>query len=150
MSEPQDQIESELPDPIEFGQTIKTLSDAELEEHLDQLGTDRVVTQVFELMPDALRAERAEGVSATVQYDVMMNGDVATWTVDIDDGTCTTRRGGDQSPRLALKMGVVDFIRLVFNQVDGAQLMATGRLKVEGDMLFGMQLQPMFRLPGES
>lgn len=150
MTDQQDQIESELPDPIEFGQTIETMSDAELEAYLDQLGAGRVVSQVFQQMPDALRAEHAKDVSATVMYEVMINGDVATWTVDISDGMCTTRPGEEQSPRLTLKVGVVDFIRLVFNQVDGAQLFATGKLKLEGDILFAMGLQPMFRRPGES
>ncbi len=54
----------------------------------------------------------------------------------------------DDSPRLTLKLALSDFIRLIFNQADGTQLFMTGKMKLQGDMMFEMQMQGMFQQPG--
>jgi putative sterol carrier protein len=41
----------------------------------------------------------------------------------------------------------VDFLKLVTNNVQGPELFMTGKLKLEGDMMFAAQLPALFTIP---
>jgi putative sterol carrier protein len=43
-----------------------------------------------------------------------------------------------------MALGLVDFIRLIFNQAQGPQLFMSGKLKLQGDMMWAMQMQNYF------
>jgi putative sterol carrier protein len=122
------------------------LSDAELAARVDELGRDRVLGAVFAEMERAFLPERAEGVEATVQYDVL-NGEPRSWSVEISGsrGTCTARPGPAVSPRVTLGLALPKFLRLMFGQVNGMQLFLQGQIKLKGDMFFAQRLQGMFR-----
>ncbi len=136
--------QTELPDPAQLAELIKTLSDEELKAQIDQLGTDNVLREVFGRMPEAFIAEKAQGTDAVMQYDIATDDGVKQWTVTIEDGTCTTSEGPAADPRLTLQLGIVDFVRLIFGQAEGTQLFMTGKLKLKGDMMFAMQMQTFF------
>lgn len=132
------------PDPAELAVLIKDLSDEELKAQLDQIGQDEVLKEIFARMPEAFRPEKAEGVTAVMQYDITTDGGVKSWTVVVDNGACTTSEDAANDPRLTLQLGLVDFVRLIFGQAEGPQLFMGGKLKLKGDMMFAMQMQTYF------
>jgi putative sterol carrier protein len=136
--------QAEQPDPAQLAVMIKDMSEEELKAQLDSLGQDEVLTQIFTRMPEAFRADKAQGVTATMQYDITTDEGVKSWTVVVDNGTCSTSGGAAPDPRLTLQVGLVDFVRLIFGQAEGPQLFMGGKLKLMGDMMFAMQMQTYF------
>lgn len=136
--------QAEQPDPAQLAVMIKDMSDEELKTQLDSLGQDEVLKQIFTRMPEAFRPDKAQDVTATMQYDITTDDSVKSWTVVVDNGTCTTSEGAAQDPRLTLQVGLVDFVRLIFGQAEGPQLFMGGKLKLKGDMMFAMQMQSYF------
>ncbi len=134
-------------DPAQLAELVKGLSDEELQKQVSELGEDEVLKNIFAGMQDAFQPEKAQGVNSTLQYDVDTSGGTKQWTVKIENGTCTTSEGPAPDPRLTLKVGLVDFIRLIFGQADGTQLFMSGKLKLQGDMMFAMQMQGFFDRP---
>jgi putative sterol carrier protein len=138
---------ADRPDPAQLAEAIKGLSDQELEDSVKTMGVDDTLQQIFDGMQEAFVAEKAQGVDATVQYDIKSNGEVKQWTVEMAQGECKTRAGSAESPRLTLELGLVDFVRLIFGQAEGPQLFMSGKLRLKGDMMFAMQLQGLFDRP---
>lgn len=122
------------------------LSDQALTARVDELGRDVVLAQIFAQMERSFLADRAAGVEATVQYDVL-DGQTSTWNVELSGarGTCVARPGPATNPRLTLGLALPKFVRLMFGQTNGMQLFMQGQLKVQGDMLFAQRLQGLFR-----
>ena len=98
-------------------------------------------------MQDAFLSEKAQGVNSTIQYDIATGGGTKTWSVKFENGTCTTSEGPASDPRLTLNIGLVDFVRLILGQADGTQLFMSGKMKLQGDMMFAMQMQNFFDRP---
>ena len=136
--------QTDLPDPAQLAELIKTLSDEDLKAQLEGLGEDNVLREIFGRMPEAFLAEKAAGTDATIQYDITTSEGVKQWTVAVTDGACTTSEGPADDPRITLQLGIVDFVRLIFGQAEGTQLFMTGKLKLKGDMMFAMQMQTWF------
>ena len=134
-------------DPAQMAELIKGLSDDELKEQISNLGEDEVLKNIFEGMQEAFKADKAQGVNSTIQYDIDTPGGTKQWNVKIENGTCTTAQGAAPDPRLTLKLDLVDFVRLIFNQADGTQLFMSGKMKLQGDMMFAMQMQGFFDRP---
>lgn len=139
---------AEQPDPNQIAEAIKGLSDEDLRKRLDEQGIDTTLQQIFSGMQDAFVPEKAQGVNAVIQYDIAVNGDTKSWSVNIADGKCVTSEGASESPRLTLQLALADFVRLIFRQADGTQLFMSGKLKLKGDMMFAMQMQNFFQQPG--
>jgi putative sterol carrier protein len=136
--------EEQGPDPAQLAEMIKGLSDDDLRQQIKSLGAHEIVTEIFNRMPEAFLPDKAGDIQSTLQYDITTEGGTESWAVAFDNGTCTTSEGPATEPRLTLGVDVVDFIRLIFGQADGAQLFMGGRLKLTGDMMFAMQMQGFF------
>ena len=134
-------------DPAQLAELIKGLSDEELKKQIADLGEDEVLKNIFQGMQEAFKPEKAQGVNSTIQYDVETDAGTKTWSVKFEDGTCVTSEGPATDPRLTLKVDLVDFIRLIFGQADGTQLFMSGKMKLQGDMMFAMQMQGFFDRP---
>jgi putative sterol carrier protein len=133
------------PDPAQLAATVENLSDDELAKQISELGTDGVLAGIFSGMEEAFQPEAAAGVSSTIQYDIKSDEGVNQWMVEVSDGACSTSPGPADSPRLTLQLDLVDFVRLIFGQAEGPQLFMSGKLKLQGDMMFAMQMQKFFR-----
>ncbi|HEX2295328.1 MAG TPA: SCP2 sterol-binding domain-containing protein [Actinomycetota bacterium] len=136
---------ADTPDPAVLATAIKDLDDDALAEQIRGIGTDEVLRAIFSGMEEAFVPERAAGVDSTIQYDISTEDGTRTWAVSFANGKCATSEGPATSPRLTLQIGLVDFIRLIFGQAQGPQLFMTGKIKLQGDMMFAMQMQGFFR-----
>ena len=65
----------------------------------------------------------------------------------IADGRCEIERGRAESPRVTIRMGLADFLRLITGGANGMQLFMTGKLKVPGDLFFAQTYQSWFDRP---
>ena len=63
-------------------------------------------------------------------------------------GACTTSNAPQHEPRVTLTLDGVDFLRLVTGNAAGPMLFMSGKLKIEGDLMFSTQIQSMFTIPG--
>ena len=134
-------------DPAQLAEAIKGMSDDELKQSISDMGVDETLKNIFTGMQEAFNPGKAAGQEAVMQYDIDTDEGTKSWTVTISNGTCTTAEGTADSPRLTLKLALVDFVRLIFGQADGTQLFMTGKMKLQGDMMFAMQMQGMFDRP---
>jgi putative sterol carrier protein len=131
-------------DPAQLAATVKDMSDEDLASTMKELGTDEVLRNIFEGMRDSFKPDAAGDVSATVQYDITTEDGLKQWSVTFDNGTCSVSEGPATDPRLTMALPLVDFVRLIFNQVQGPQLFMSGKLKLQGDMMWAMQMQNYF------
>lgn len=136
---------ADVPDPAVLAEAIKDLDDEALAEQVRGIGTDEVLRAIFSGMEEAFVPERAAGVDSTIQYDISTEDGTRTWSVSFAGGKCTTSEGPATNPRLTLQIGLIDFIRLIFGQAQGPQLFMTGKIKLQGDMMFAMQMQGFFK-----
>ena len=134
-------------DPAQLAELVKGLSDDELKKQISDLGEDEVLRNIFQGMQEAFKPEKAQGVNSTIQYDIDTDAGTKTWAVKFDNGTCATSEGPASDPRLTLKVELVDFVRLILGQADGTQLFMSGKMKLQGDMMFAMQMQGFFDRP---
>ena len=136
---------ADVPDPAVLAEAIKDLDDEALAEQVRGIGTDEVLQAIFSGMEEAFVPERAAGVDSTIQYDISTEEGTKPWSVSFAGGKCTTSEGAATNPRLTLQIGLIDFIRLIFGQAQGPQLFMTGKIKLQGDMMFAMQMQGFFK-----
>lgn len=131
-------------DPAQLAEAIKNMSDEEVATAVKEMGIDNTLRNIFEGMRDSFKPSAAQGVTSTVQYDITTDEGLKQWSVHFDNGTCSVSEGPTDDPRLTLAIGLVDFIRLIFNQVQGPQLFMGGKMKLQGDMMWAMQMQNYF------
>ena len=76
------------------------------------------------------------------------DGGLDHYEVVLRDGTCTAGKDPQHEPRVTLTLDGVDFMRLVTGNAAGPMLFMSGKLKIEGDLMFSAQIQSMFTIPG--
>ena len=102
------------------------------------------VAHFFEGMPDRLVPEKAEGVEATVSYNITGKGG-GKWTVTIKDGKMTLTDGILKHPRVYIVARDKDYHDIVSGKLDGVTAVVTGKLTIEGDVGFMTELAQMMR-----
>ena len=101
------------------------------------------VKDTFDAMPGRFKADRAQGVKATIQYDITGQGG-GTYHVNIADGKCAIQEGAAAAPNLTLTMAASDWIDMVSGKLNGQMAFMSGKLKIKGDMGLAMKLAGMF------
>jgi predicted lipid carrier protein YhbT len=102
----------------------------------------QILDELFGRFPEYLDPERTGDVETTFAWRV---GD-RRWVVTIDHGRATVAEGDDPA-RVTLTLDTVDLLGLVTGTADPALLFFTGRLTLEGDDAFVLELAPYFRAP---
>jgi putative sterol carrier protein len=110
-------------------------------------GVNGVLGQVFAGMADSFNPAKAAGQQATVQYEISAPDGTHEWAMRIADGTCEVEQGRAESPRVTIRMGLGDFLRLVAGRLNGMQAFMSGKLKVSGDLFFAQTYQGWFDRP---
>ena len=125
---------------------VDTTSNEQLREAIarQEGGVDRALDQVFDGMRRAFDPARAAGQSAVVQYELATPDGQRSYVMRFADGRCQVERGSDPSPRVTLRIGMADFLRLVAGRLGGMQAFMSGKLKVGGDLFFAQTYQAWF------
>ena len=148
MSEQIEGIDASTVDPEQFAQTIGQMSEATLREAMSGPLRDEIEAEVFRRMEEHFRS--GSGVEAVIHWRITgrPDGGEDHWEAVIRDGKCATSSQPSSEPRVTLKLDGVDFLRLVTGNANGPMLFMSGKLKIEGDLMFSAQIQSMFRIPG--
>jgi putative sterol carrier protein len=101
------------------------------------------VKETFDAMSGRFKADRAQGVKASIQYDITGDGG-GTYHVDIADGKCSIQPGPTASPTLTLTMAAQDWLDMTSGKLNGQMAFMSGKLKLKGDMGLAMKLAGMF------
>jgi putative sterol carrier protein len=137
-------------DPEQVAGTISSATDEQLREALSGPQREAIIGEVFHRMEQHFKPSSATGVDAVVHWKVTgpSDGAVDHYEVVLRDGTCTASTDPQHEPRVTLTLDAVDFMRLVTGNAAGPMLFMSGKLKIEGDLMFSAQIQSMFTIPG--
>lgn len=145
-SNPQD-IDIHEMTPEEFIGLVKDSSDAEIRATFREVGTAAALDRIFGMMSDSFRPERAEGVSAFVQWRITDGVEEHPYVISFADGTCETHRGTVDKPRTKISTDVARFARIVSGQANPVKLLMTRKLKASGDVMFARKIDGFFDIP---
>lgn len=95
--------------------------------------------ELFDKLPGALDQDAASGVDATIQF----NSSTPRYVV-IADGNCAVEEGTADDPRIAVTMDDDDLVSMMKGELDGMSAFMTGKLQIDGDIMFAQQLGGLF------
>jgi putative sterol carrier protein len=110
-------------------------------------GAGGVLDNVFTGMAESFNPTKAAGQQAIVQYEISAPDGTHEYAMRIADGRCEVEQGRAESPRVTIRIGLADFLRLITGNANGMQLFMTGKLKVSGDLFFAQTYQSWFDRP---
>ncbi|WP_448594305.1 SCP2 sterol-binding domain-containing protein [Thermoflexus hugenholtzii] len=96
-------------------------------------------------MPEAFQPDKAQGVSATIQYSLTGEGG-GDWYLVISEGTCTVHEGKAEKADVTLTMDARDFVDIATGKLDAMKAFMSGKLKVSGNMMLATRLTSFFRI----
>jgi putative sterol carrier protein len=97
-------------------------------------------------LQEAFQPERAAGVNAAVQLNLSGEG-AGTYYVKIADQALTGGEGAAENPRLTITANTRDLVGIFEGRVDAMSAYFQGRVQVQGDMGFAMQMVGLFKRP---
>ena len=101
------------------------------------------VKQVMEGMPDAFQADKAAGVTATIQFK--FTGDESgNWIVKVADGKCTSEEGETDDATVTVNSASDIWLKITRRELDGATAFMSGQFTFTGDMGVLMQMASWF------
>jgi putative sterol carrier protein len=137
-------------DPAEAARAVATATDEQLAEGMKSENRGVILDQIFEQMEEHIKPDQAKAVGEAVMLWKITgkpDGGENVYEVVIKDGTAKVNKESTQSARVTFTLDGVDFLKLVTNNVQGPELFMTGKLKLEGDMMFAAQLPALFTIP---
>jgi putative sterol carrier protein len=142
-----EQVDPSAVQAEEFSRSIGETPDAELHEGMRGPLRDQVIAEVFQRMEQHFKADGGE--EAVIHWAIAgrPDGGVDRWEVVIADRGCTASAELRSDPRVTLNLDGVDFLKLVTGNVSGPTLFMSGKLRIEGDLMFSTRIQSMFTIP---
>jgi putative sterol carrier protein len=130
--------------PEQIAELLKNATDDQVLEGFRMVGVKDALDRTFQTMQEHFIPEKAQGVSAEVQWIVTDQGEEFPYLASIADGKCTIAGDRGASPKVSLTADLVTFIRLIMGQAQGPQLFMSGKLKVAGDLMFAQRVSDFF------
>ncbi len=149
MSEEARSIDTSAVDAQEFARTVGQARDRELREAMAGPMRDEIIAEIFKRMEQHYRGGAK---SAVIHWRISgrPDGGEDHWEAVIARGRCATSPAPSSDPRVTLKLDGVNFLKLVTGNASGPTMFLTGKLKVEGDLMFAAGIQSMFAIPRAS
>jgi putative sterol carrier protein len=138
-------------DPVAFVKAIKDTPDEQLAAGMaDAQVREMVLDGIFSQWAEHFDREQAKDTDAVLEWKIFdkPGGGYDCYQVVIKHGTCTVEKDGNHPPRVAFKLKPVDFLKLVSGNAAGPMMFMTGKLKIDGDLMFAAGVQSLFRIPG--
>lgn len=147
MSDETQQVDTAAVDAEEFARNIGKTPDRELREAMQGPLRDQIVAEIFRRMEEHYRP--GAGQDAVIHWRITGRDDGGEdhWEAVVADGRCTTSPEPSSDPRVTLKLDGANFLKLVTGNANGPMMFMTGKLKIEGDLMFAAQIQSMFSIP---
>jgi alkanesulfonate monooxygenase SsuD/methylene tetrahydromethanopterin reductase-like flavin-dependent oxidoreductase (luciferase family)/putative sterol carrier protein len=131
-----------------FGRFVRASGDRRLER---TIGSDTGLRVLFGGMAQRFRPDRALGFTGEILYELRASdGRVKPWTIEIGRDTAKARPGPADDPRVTIRAGLADWVRIAGRDLNPGTALLTGRMQVDGDMLVATRLGEMFGAPPAS
>src|SRR5512145_589640 len=102
------------------------------------MATREEIAQLFPGMCQRLVPAKAEGVNATIQFNLSGDNGGLFW-IKVADGSCVSGEGQSENPKMTLKAQADDWYAVTMGQMNAMQAFMSGKLKIEGDMGLAMK-----------
>lgn len=106
------------------------------------MATQAEVASIFPTMVQRFDPKKAEGLNATIQFDLSGDNGGLYW-LRFANGTAETGQGQSESPRMTLKSTADDFASMISGSLNPMQAFMTGKIKIQGDTGLAMKLMPL-------
>jgi putative sterol carrier protein len=142
------QIDASAVDAEEFARNIGQTPTEKLREGMEGPLREQIIAEIFQRMEEHYRP--GSGADAVIHWAITgrPDGEHDHWEVVIAEQKCTVSPSPQADPRVTLRLDGVDFLKLVTGNANGPTLFMSGKLKIEGDLMFSTQIQSMFTIPG--
>ncbi len=107
------------------------------------MATSEEIAQIFPTMAQNFLAAKAEGVNATIQFNLTGDNGGEFW-LKITDGACESGEGSADNPKMTLEASADDWFNVSTGKSNPMQAFMSGKIKIKGDMGLAMKLQTMF------
>jgi putative sterol carrier protein len=138
-------------DPAAFVKAIADTPDEQLAAGMaDEQVRTMVLDGIFTQMAEHFSAEKAGETEAVIEWRILDKPGCCEdrYQVVVTGGTCTVEKDGGHAPRVTFTLKPVDFLKLVSGNAAGPMMFMTGKLKIDGDLMFAAGVQSLFRIPG--
>ena len=106
------------------------------------MATHDEVAAVFSKMQERFDPKKAEGLNATIQFQLGGDNGGPFW-VRIADGKLDTGSGSVENPRMTLLATADDFYGMMTGTLNPMNAFMTGKVKIQGDTGLAMKLMPL-------
>jgi len=137
-------------DPAAFVKAIADTPDDQLAVGMaHEQVREMVLDGIFSQMEEHFHGERAGHTEAVIEWRIKdkPGGGADRYQVVITGGTCSVEKDGGHAPRVTFELGAVDFLKLVSGNAGGPMMFMTGKLKIDGDVMFAAGVQGLFKIP---
>ena len=138
-------------DPLAFARAVGETPEDQLEAGMaDPQVRDLVLGGIFSQMEAHFDGRKAGDTEAVIEWRILdrPGGGSDRYQVVVTGGTCSVEKDGGHAPRVTFKLKPVDFLKLVTGNAAGPMMFMTGKLKIDGDLMFAASVQALFRIPG--
>jgi putative sterol carrier protein len=128
---------------------VANATDEQLAEAISGPRREPALKEIFARLTEHLDPQRAKGQDAVIHFQILgrPDGGYDQFEVVVRDGRCSVSEAPSQEPRVTLKIDPVAFLKLITSRTSGPALFMTGKLKIEGDLMFAPQIASLFRIP---
>jgi putative sterol carrier protein len=133
----------------DFAALVANASDEQLSEAMSGPQRETALREIFNRMAEHLDPAKAKGHDSVVHFQILgrPDGGYDEFELVVRDGKCEVSQTPSEQPRVTLKVDPVAFLKLITNQKSGPELFMTGKLKIDGDLMFAPQIASLFRIP---
>lgn len=110
------------------------------------MASSEEIASIFPQMAENFIPEKAEGINATIQFELSGDNGGNFW-LQVADGKCEAGTGSAESPKMTLRAAADDWLAVSTGSLNPMQAFMSGKIKIQGDMGLAMKLQTMFRQP---
>lgn len=102
------------------------------------------VSEIKDAMVAGFIADKADGVDATIQFD--LSGDNAgQFFLVIKDKSVEAHDGTAEGANMTLSAATDDYYSVATGKMNAMQAFMSGKIKIKGDMGLAMKMQGMFK-----
>jgi putative sterol carrier protein len=143
-------IDTSQIDANELAKNLSGVSDEQLAELMSGPMRAQILTEIFNRMEEHFRADAAGDTDAVIHWRIGggPDGGHDEYETVIKGGACQVHEGFEsEGARVTFTVGGADFLRLVTGNAAGPMLFMSGKLKIEGDMMFAARAASLFTIP---
>lgn len=137
-------------DANELAKNMAQATDEQLTELMSGPMREQILAEVFRRMEQHFRAEAARDTDAVIHWRIggRDDGGDDEYETVISGGACKVHEGFEaDAARVTFTIGGADFLRLVTGNAAGPMLFMSGKLKIEGDLMFAASAASLFTIP---